>query len=78
MMPQLRMLARIKYYLSWWAYTFPMAALTIATILMYHHLHIEFFQYVALVLLMLLSGIVILLIFMTVTAMKNKRICIED
>ncbi|KQC10923.1 MAG: C4-dicarboxylate ABC transporter, partial [Smithella sp. SDB] len=78
MMPQLRMLARIKYYLSWWAYTFPMAALTIATILMYHYLHIEVFQYVALILLILLTGIVILLTFMTVTAMKNKRICIED
>jgi len=36
MIPQLKMLSRIKYYLSWWAYTFPMAALTIATILMYH------------------------------------------
>lgn len=24
MIPQLRMLARIKYYLSWWAYTFPL------------------------------------------------------
>jgi tellurite resistance protein len=26
-------LARIHFYLSWWAYTFPMAALTIATFL---------------------------------------------
>ncbi len=28
-----RMFARIRFYLSWWAYTFPLAALTIATFL---------------------------------------------
>ena len=78
MIPQLRMLSRIKYYLSWWAYTFPLAALTIATILMYHHVNFAFFQYLALSLLILLSGIVILLTVMTVTAVKNKKICIED
>jgi len=74
----LRMLSKIKYYLSWWAYTFPVAALTIATILMYHQLNFVFFQYLALSLLILLSGIVILLTVMTVTAVKNKKICIED
>jgi len=78
MIPQLRMLSKIKYYLSWWAYTFPVAALTIATILMYHQLNFVFFQYLALSLLILLSGIVILLTVMTVTAVKNKKICIED
>jgi tellurite resistance protein len=78
MIPQLRMLSRIKYYLSWWAYTFPLAALTIATILMYHHVNFVFFQYLALSLLILLSGIVILLTVMTLNAVKNKKICIED
>ncbi len=78
MIPQLRMLSRIKYYLSWWAYTFPMAALTIATILMYHYNQMIFFRYLALVLLIILSTVMILLGFMTLAAMKNKNICIED
>jgi tellurite resistance protein len=78
MIPQLRMLSKIKYYLSWWAYTFPMAALTIATMLMYHHNQMVFFKYLALILLIILSGVIILLGFMTITAMKNKKICIED
>jgi len=78
MIPQLKMLARIKYYLSWWAYTFPMAALTIATILMYHQNHLAFFKYLALALLILLSGIVLLLGVMTLSAIKNKNIGIED
>jgi len=78
MIPQLKMLSRIKYYLSWWAYTFPLAALTISTILMYHHIHLGFFKYLALVLLALLSCVVLMLAFMTLAAVKNKKICIED
>jgi tellurite resistance protein len=78
MIPQLRMLSKIKYYLSWWAYTFPMAALTIATILMYHQVQLDLFKYLALGLLIVLSGIVIVLGFMTLAAIKNKMICIED
>jgi len=78
MLPQLRMLSRIKYYLSWWAYTFPMAALTISTIFMYHQIHLEFFKYLAWVLLILLSGIIGLLAVMTIAAIKDRRICVED
>ncbi len=78
MIPQIKMLSRIKYYLSWWAYTFPMAALTISTILMYHQNHIGFFKYLALVLLILLSFVAIILTGMTIIAIKKRRICIED
>ncbi|MBP7765706.1 MAG: SLAC1 anion channel family protein [Deltaproteobacteria bacterium] len=78
MIPQLKMLSRISYYLSWWAYTFPMAALTIATILMYHASHLGFFKYLALVLLVVLSCVVALLAVMTLSAIKDRRICVED
>jgi len=78
MIPHLRMLAKIKYYLSWWAYTFPMAALTIATIVMYHQSHLEFFKYLALVLLVILSCVIGMLSFMTLGAIKNKKVCTED
>ncbi len=78
MIPQLKMLSRIRYYLSWWAYTFPMAALTIATVLMYHETHVGFFKYLALVLLILLSCVVIGLAAMTLGAIKDRRICVED
>ncbi len=78
MIPQLKMLARIKYYLSWWAYTFPLAALAIATLLMYHQGGFIFFKYLALAFLILVSAVIILLAFMTLVAMKNKTICVED
>ncbi|MDI6742420.1 MAG: SLAC1 anion channel family protein [Smithella sp.] len=78
MIPQLKMLSRIKYYLSWWAYTFPLAALTIATILMYHQAGLLFFKYLATILLIIVSAIIVMLAVMTLKAMKNKAICVED
>ncbi len=78
MIPQLRMLSRIKYYLSWWAYTFPLAALAIATLLMYHHVNLIFFKYLSIALLILVSAVILMLAFMTIAAIKNKTICVED
>lgn len=78
MIPQLGLLSRIKFYLSWWAYTFPTAAITIATIVMYHKTHLLFFQYLSLFLLALLSLIILLLSILTFTAIKGGEICVEE
>ncbi|HOW56762.1 MAG TPA: SLAC1 anion channel family protein [Smithellaceae bacterium] len=78
MIPHLRMLSRIKYYLSWWAYTFPVAALAIATMVMYHQNHMALFIYLALFFLVLVSGFIVLLGVMTIAAIKNKIVCVED
>jgi len=78
MIPQLKMLSRIKYYLYWWAYTFPLAALTIATILLYHQIGLSFFKYLAMILLIIVSAVIVMLAVMTLKAMKNRAICVED
>lgn len=78
MIPQLRILSGIKFYLSWWAYTFPLAALSMATMLMYHQVGLGFFKYLALGLLILVSAVIVLLTLMTLVALKNKAICVED
>jgi len=78
MIPQLKMLSRIKYYLSWWAYTFPLAAFAIATLLMYHQIGFIIFKYLAFAFLILVSAVILMLAFMTLAAIKNKTICVED
>jgi len=45
---------------------------------MYHQSHFDFFKYLALVLLIILSGVIGMLSFMTLAAIKNKNICTED
>ena len=58
---QIQMFSKIKFYLSWWAYSFPMAALTIATLLMYHQTEFLFFKILSFVFLGILSLIIIVL-----------------
>ena len=41
---QARRFLKLEFYLSWWAYSFPSAAITIATLLMYERLQLPFFR----------------------------------
>jgi tellurite resistance protein len=75
---QYKMFTKIKFYLSWWAYSFPVAALTIGTILMYHESKLLFFKGLALAIFVLLNAIMIVLVIKTAIAIKNKKICIEE
>ncbi len=75
---QARMFSKIKFYLSWWAYSFPMSAMTIATILMYEKTNFWFFEAVALVLLFFLTMIVVYLSLRTVREISNKTLCVEE
>jgi tellurite resistance protein len=77
-MCQLPLFFRIKFYLSWWAYSFPLAALAIGTFLMYHETGSPFFHILSWVLFVLLNLVIVMLIVKTVRAMANREICIEE
>jgi tellurite resistance protein len=68
----------IKFFLSWWAYSFPMAALTIATMLMYRMTGFAFFAAVAWTLLVALTAIIAVLVARTLKAIASREICVED
>jgi tellurite resistance protein len=68
----------IKFFLSWWAYSFPMAALTIATMLMYRMTALPFFAVLSWVLLAALTAIIVLLVVRTLKAIVAREICVED
>ncbi len=78
LLTQIGRFARLKFFLSWWAYSFPVAAITIATLLMYEHTQTLFYQYLGLGLLGLLTVIVFYLGFKTVKAVLAKRICVPE
>lgn len=75
---QYRTFARLHFYLSWWAYSFPLAALTIASMLMYHQSDMRFFGMAASALLVVLSGVIVLLGGRTALAIKRGEICVEE
>jgi tellurite resistance protein len=78
LLTQYRLFYRIKFYLSWWAYSFPIAAMTIASLLMFHKTDAPFFQYTAVALLLFLGGVIITLIIRTIHAIRQRGICVAE
>ncbi|MEZ5583273.1 MAG: SLAC1 anion channel family protein [Candidatus Competibacteraceae bacterium] len=70
---QLSKFTRLRFFLSWWAYSFPLAAMTIATEVMYGQTGAVGFKYLAIVLLAILSIIVIGLTVRTGLAIVRAR-----
>ncbi|MEA2065322.1 MAG: SLAC1 anion channel family protein [Patescibacteria group bacterium] len=75
---QINLFRKIKFYFSWWAYSFPIAAITIATILMFHETNIGLFKYLSWILFFMLNIIIILLLIKTTIAISKREICIEE
>ena len=67
---------RIPFYLSWWAYSFPLAAITIATLAMYEQTGLVAFAGLAWVLLTLVTLVVVYLLAHTAGAVAARRICV--
>jgi tellurite resistance protein len=76
---QYQLFFKIKqFFLSWWAYTFPIAAMAIASTLMYSKTQYVFFSGLALTLLALLTLIIVMLLFKTAQSMYAREICVEE
>lgn len=69
---------RIKFFLSWWAYSFPLAAITVASLAMFEHTNDVFFLRIAGVLLAIVSLVIAGLFARTVLAVLRKEICVEE
>jgi tellurite resistance protein len=68
--------AKLKFFLSWWAYSFPLAAISIASMLMYELSGIDGYRWIGAGLLLLLSGIVVLLLARTGIEISRRGICV--
>lgn len=75
---QFRRFSRLPFFLSWWAYAFPLAAMTIASFQYFEQTRYAPVRWIALVLLALLSAIVMSLLVRTFIAIKRRGICIPD
>lgn len=78
LLAQMGMLRRTKFFLSWWAYSFPVAALAIASVLMYHETGTDLFRVLALVVYAGLLAIIGTLAVLTVRSMARREICVEE
>ncbi|AZV46196.1 C4-dicarboxylate ABC transporter [Nautilia sp. PV-1] len=69
---------KLKFFISWWAYTFPMAAITIATILMNSAYNNNLTYYGGLLLLIITALLVAHVTYKTYIAIINQKICIPE
>jgi tellurite resistance protein len=75
MLTQIARFARLRFFLSWWAYSFPLAAITLSTLLMFEITGNRFFHGLGLVFLALLTLVVTFLLYRTLQAIAAKQIC---
>ncbi len=78
LMLQIPRLFQLPFYLSWWAYTFPLAAMSIASMMMYEATGIKLFSNTGAALLGFLFIVVFYLMARTLHAISTRQICTEE
>jgi len=75
---QLRWFTRLKFFLSWWAYSFPLAAITIATLAMFKHTGDPMFLRLSGILLAIATVVITALLLRTGLAVVRREICLAE
>ena len=70
--------AKIGFAITWWAYTFPMAAITIATIMVFSITKNIGLFWLSQLLIAITTSLVLLVMIKTIKAVKNKEVCIKE
>lgn len=68
LLTQVGRFARLPFFISWWAYSFPLAAFTIASMLMYEHTQAEAMKWLSVGMLALITLLIGLLAWRTLRA----------
>ena len=75
---QVRRFTKLEFFLSWWAYSFPLAAITVASLVMYEKTALPGFLLISWFLLCLLTVVVLFLLYRTTKAVSLKKICLPE
>lgn len=78
LLSQFKYFAPLKFALPWWAYSFPMAAMTSATLLMFEKLGGKFFLFASYGLFALLCLLMLVLLVKTIAAIRAGEICVPE
>ena len=68
---QIHRFSRLPFFVSWWAYSFPLAGFTIASLLMFQQSQTLFFNTLSHLMLSVISVLLTILIFKTLQAAKS-------
>jgi len=69
---------KIKFFISWWAFVFPIAAMAISAMLMYHIKTTLFLGILSYVMVGATTIIVLIVAYQTIVHIGKKEICIQE
>jgi tellurite resistance protein len=73
-----RSFLRIKYFVSWWAFTFPLDAITIASTVAYQVTGYTFYRYTSYALLAIATTVIAVVAYQTLRHGRQREICIQE
>jgi tellurite resistance protein len=76
MLSQATRFVRLRFGLPAWAYSFPLAAITIATLLMFETTGDELYRWLGIGFLVVLNVVVVGLVVRTVRAVRQREVCV--
>lgn len=68
----------IKFFISWWAFTFPLATIALASMLMFEQTNKAFYAYISYFFILFLTIVVIIVAYNTLKHILKKEICIME
>jgi len=68
----------LKYFISWWAFIFPLAAMSIAAMIVYHKNHDSFSGYFSYIMIAVTTLMTLIVLYQTIKHMLKKEICIQE
>ncbi len=69
---------KLKFYISWWAYTFPLDAVTIAIALRYRMTNLPIYEYLSYIFVVITTAVISFVLIKTIFAVTRREICVEE
>lgn len=69
---------KIKFFISWWAFVFPLAAMTISAMLMYHHTQDSLLLVLCFGMMTITTIVISVVIYQTIIHIQKREICIQE
>jgi tellurite resistance protein len=73
-----RRFVHLKFFISWWAFTFPLAAMTVATLMSFELSHSDFFKQFSYIMLGITTVVILIVAVRTLEHMWRGEICVME
>ncbi len=69
---------KIKFFISWWAFVFPLAAMSISAMLMYHETKDSMLLALSYVMVAVTTVVITIVLYQTVSHMLKGEVCVQE